>query len=744
MASNKIILISIDNLRFDCVGYQPDKRQLAEYNILKYLETPTLDTVAQQSLCFTNCISTSTYTTSAHASVFTGLYPPRHGVRAFFDTRLDPDAPVLAEILRRNGYRTICTTDIPELFEPLGLTRGFDHVVVRNDAEVLRLLDLYRDGNVFLFIHFFDVHEPYLFSECPPTKDYNADYFLLMADLCRTIDQVVTDQRPHSLWQSFCNHINRDINHLFPIYVAGVSKFDQGRFRMFVEALKAVGYWEEALTIIFSDHGEGRCSLFNPNHFNHAGELYDNVLRVPLVIRMPGIIPGLNESLVSLVDIFPTLLNLVGVEWRMERPLDGMVCTKGNRNTAYAEVWAARKGAHLGDAEGGKPFFPFIEINDNSWLLVQRCLRARDKKLVIMGKQEDFLDPQAFEVPEEEYVRALYRKLLARFEDEPGLQHYVEALRRGVKQEVLVREFLNSPEYRSRPRIYLYDLEADPGESNPQPVGNNLLNLVEGYAHLQEIMALEAQAVATELIFSEQETPRVSVVNSLQADKTSLFRNLAEKEERSIAVIWRAFELFGEDTGIAFTGGKDSTVLLHLVRRAFDNRVPFKVVHIDTTVKFPEIYEFRDRLQREWNLDLRIIRNENALKWIQIAQDREECCHHLKTEALKEAIRSLGLEALLTGVRWDEQAARAQEEYFSERQDPPHTRVHPLLHFTEQDVWEYIRKYDIPYCSLYDKGYRSLGCQPCTKPAVTGGAERAGRAQDKEQVMQRLRQLGYF
>src|SRR3990170_3243786 len=102
MAQN-IILISIDALRFDCVGYQPDKRELEKYNVLKYLETPTLDSIAEKSLCFSQCISTSTYTTSAHASIFTGLYPPKHGVRAFYATKLTKDVFTLSEILKTFG-----------------------------------------------------------------------------------------------------------------------------------------------------------------------------------------------------------------------------------------------------------------------------------------------------------------------------------------------------------------------------------------------------------------------------------------------------------------------------------------------------------------------------------------------------------------------------------------------------------------------------------------------------------------
>lgn len=350
------------------------------------------------------------------------------------------------------------------------------------------------------------------------------------------------------------------------------------------------------------------------------------------------------------------------------------------------------------------------------------------------GKPEDFRGGASPALPDEDFIRELYRKLLARFEDEAGVRHYLRALKTGAKTRAdVVSEFLKSQEYRSRPRAYLYDLESDPGEESPIALGESPLTLIEASGLLQEMLSLEAQSVATEKIF-----------NSEQPQKTGKRENLALKEERSIEVIREAYRRFGPACGVAFTGGKDSTVLLHLVRRAFDGRVPFKVIHIDTTVKFPEIYAFRDRLRREWHLDLEVFRNEEALKWIQIAQNREECCHQLKTEPLKDAIRTLGLKALLTGVRRDEQAARAGEGYFSERQDPSHTRVHPLLHFTEQDIWAYIRKYNMPYCSLYDQGYRSLGCKPCTKPAVTSGAERAGRAQDKEQVMSRLRELGYF
>jgi len=226
-------------------------------------------------------------------------------------------------------------------------------------------------------------------------------------------------------------------------------------------------------------------------------------------------------------------------------------------------------------------------------------------------------------------------------------------------------------------------------------------------------------------------------------DKNKLYNwTLEEKEKESRKLLKEAIEKFGmEKVAVAWSGGKDSTTVLHLIRQEF-KKVIIPVVFIDTSVKFKEIYSFRDKLAKEWNLNLIIVKNEEALKTIKIAQNKEECCYLLKTIPLREAITSHGWQALITAVRWDEQEARKNETYFSRRETPPHTRVHPILHFRELDIWAYIRKYNIPYCELYHKGYRSLGCAPCTK--IGGEAERAGRDKNKEEIMQRLRGMGYF
>lgn len=226
-------------------------------------------------------------------------------------------------------------------------------------------------------------------------------------------------------------------------------------------------------------------------------------------------------------------------------------------------------------------------------------------------------------------------------------------------------------------------------------------------------------------------------------DKSLSFQGIEKKAKKSIEVILETEKRYGrEHIAVAFTGGKDSTTLLHLIRTAYHGVIPFKVFNIDTSVEFREIYDVRDRIAQEWRLDLVILRNKDPQKAIELAKDSAECCLFLKTQVLNEGIKMHGVKALMTAIRWDEQVARTDEKYFSARTD--HMRVHPILHFMEKDIWAYIRANNMPYCSLYDRGYRSLGCAPCTKPSDLHGPERSGRSLNKEEIMDKLREMGYF
>ncbi len=273
--------------------------------------------------------------------------------------------------------------------------------------------------------------------------------------------------------------------------------------------------------------------------------------------------------------------------------------------------------------------------------------------------------------------------------------------------------------------------------------------------------------------------------------------HLEELENRSIYIIREAYYRF-DRLALLWSIGKDSTVLLWLIRKAFFGQVPIPVMHIDTTFKFPEMYAFREKWAQEWNLNLIVETNFDAIN-AGVNYDNNDaftCCHELKTVPLKNAIPKYQLDGIFVGIRRDEHGIRSKERYFSPRDEDfkwdyanqptelwnqfkyklntkevgekklkNHFRVHPLLHFTELDIWRYIEKEDIPVNELYfsNKGerYRSLGCMPITKPVkskansirkiikeleVSTEAERAGRAQDKEDnyTMQNLRSLGYM
>ena len=173
--------------------------------------------------------------------------------------------------------------------------------------------------------------------------------------------------------------------------------------------------------------------------------------------------------------------------------------------------------------------------------------------------------------------------------------------------------------------------------------------------------------------------------------------------------------------------GKDSSVMLRLAQKAFyPGRIPFPLLHIDTGFKFTEMIEFRDQTARELGLELLVYTNEDAKRAgtnpFQLGPSR--CCALLKTRALLDALATHRIEAAIGGARRDEERSRAKERVFSLRDplgqwDPKNqrpefwnlyngrigpgqsVRVFPLSNWTELDVWEYIRREQIPVVPLY-------------------------------------------
>jgi sulfate adenylyltransferase subunit 2 len=286
-------------------------------------------------------------------------------------------------------------------------------------------------------------------------------------------------------------------------------------------------------------------------------------------------------------------------------------------------------------------------------------------------------------------------------------------------------------------------------------------------------------------------------------------------ETQSVFILREAYRSF-KDLVMLWSIGKDSTVLLWLARKAFFGHVPIPLMHIDTNFKIPEMIEYRNKFALEWKLNLIVGQNKKALDSKQTFPDgnltRIDCCKKLKSEALKHTLsgewprwvmdhgigdlvedkKAQSFTGVIVGARADEEGSRSKERYFSPRdrhsewdvaEQPPelwnqfntdfapgtHIRIHPLLDWTELNIWEYIEREKIPIIDLYfDKGagrrYRSLGCAPCTGTVDSTAknvpeiidelksgkfsniAERSGRQQDTEDGggLETLRRDGYM
>ncbi|MDZ7636959.1 MAG: sulfate adenylyltransferase subunit CysD [Bryobacterales bacterium] len=205
---------------------------------------------------------------------------------------------------------------------------------------------------------------------------------------------------------------------------------------------------------------------------------------------------------------------------------------------------------------------------------------------------------------------------------------------------------------------------------------------------------------------------RLSHLRALEAESIHILREVAAQFEKPVML---------------YSIGKDSSVMLHLARKAFfPGKLPFPLLHIDTTYEYPEMIEFRDRFTAEIGAELRVYTNHKAIDEGANPYDlgTAKCCGLLRTRALVDGLREGGYDAALGGARRDEERSRAKERVFSFRDaqgqwDPKNQRpelwniyngrvdkgesirVFPLSNWTEMDVWQYIAAENIPIVPLY-------------------------------------------
>jgi len=268
-------------------------------------------------------------------------------------------------------------------------------------------------------------------------------------------------------------------------------------------------------------------------------------------------------------------------------------------------------------------------------------------------------------------------------------------------------------------------------------------------------------------------------LDSLEAQSIYIFREAYHRIDK-LAMLW--------------SFGKDSNAMIWLAKKAFFGRVPFPLIHCDTELEMPEVYAFRDRYVKEWDVEL-------VSPICPPIEDTDETLPHAarvasrKTLGLKQVVEQYGFQGIFAGIRRDEEGTRAKERYFSPRgvegawdvkDQPPEFwdqfntdfPPNPLLHWTERDIWDYIKREGIPIVPLYyakpygefegrDFGgqmmrFRSLGERGITWPLpseadtldkiieelrTTKTSERSGRpmgADEDESSFERLRAAGYM
>ena len=282
-----VLVLTLDTTRADA---------LAAYG--GPVPTPHLDAIAAEGVRYDQAVTTAPYTGPSHASLFTGRLPFEHGLRDFLGDALPDEALTLAELLGERGYETAAFVSAYVLDPRYGLAQGFDlyrsphkpddqrFVEQRSDVTIDQALAWLSDRDpqrpFLLWLHLFDAHAPYR-----PPREFRSP---------------VTPDAPA-----------KSVARKRRLYHDEVRYLDSQVGRV-VDALGEAGLWHDLVVVLASDHGEN-LGEHGRRIETHSPTLYDDTLMVPLAIRAPGrLAPGTETQQVSLVDVLPTLLDLLAID----------------------------------------------------------------------------------------------------------------------------------------------------------------------------------------------------------------------------------------------------------------------------------------------------------------------------------------------------------------------------------------------------------------------------------------------
>jgi phosphoadenosine phosphosulfate reductase len=692
-----VILLTIDALRKDVLGCYGNMSAL----------TPFIDSIQDKCIQFTNAHATGPYTQASFPGILASSYYLDFGRQK----NLPQEVITVSEVLKKEGIATAGLHSNPYLSGFFGWNRGWDHFFdsleedVDDDVPYITAEEINNKAAqwlerhcqnetyqpFFLWVHYMDVHEPYV-----PDRKY-----------LEMVDDTI-DLNAGQMLKLFSEKLlERDVSDqsvvaaLKKLYCAQVRKVND-KVRHFFEILQTYGILKDTVVIIMSDHGD---EFLDHGGLSHDGKMYAELVNVPLMIYEPDRNKKLVvDTVVSTIDISPTIIHLLGLdsvkEWKGSSllPLDNYL-SEGVFGEAIEKHGSHEKGSEKEVHYHRKDNLKIIYHEmDDSWELYDLEADPRELSNIINTS------PQAD----------------------------------GMKQQITPRvgRFLKAPRQPARP-------------------------LTDNKPVLNKAISLKRKRQCGKLI------------------------------ELTKQVVRQAFDRFAyKEIGITWTGGKDSGLTLWIIKKVCEERglqIP-KTIIIGEGDEFSEIEAFVSKYSQEWQVPLETCRNDDVLKAanytlnsiVRVAdlneRNRAELKrigfeedefpfeaesysgnHLMKTVVFNQFLEDNGIKAIFQGLRWDEHPARFDDEYFEDVEASPlvpaHTRIRPILHFTEKDLWDTYAALDIPYCQLYAEGYRSLGAKTSSKkssdlPAweqdLENTEERGGRRQDKEKAMERLRQLGYM
>ncbi len=336
--SRNVILISIDTLRADhlgCYGYERET-------------SPNIDSLAEESALFSNAYSPSPWTLPSHVSLLTSLLGVHHQVNNE-NEKMDPSLITLADVLRQNNFFCSAFTGGGYVSSVYGFSKGFNlyketlqAIWLQDSVEwvcqnVTRWLDRNKDKNFFLFIHTYQPHNPYSSPDPYSTMflDENAKWkrlnFVGYLGGKKGVFRVLSEE---------------ERKNIISLYDAEIRYTDEELIKPLLEKLKEMELFDQTMIIFTSDHGE---EFYEHKGWEHGHSLYDELLKVPLIIKFPGSkFAGKKiESIVRLVDVMPTILD----ELKLDTPglvLDGlslMPVLKGRENRD--RIFLADKGNNV-------------------------------------------------------------------------------------------------------------------------------------------------------------------------------------------------------------------------------------------------------------------------------------------------------------------------------------------------------------------------------------------------------------